>query len=64
MGVSLSFKDTSIKKSTRVIVGYKYAAHHLNIEASKVPPTEDILKKSSLEHKQSILDYYSVVASL
>ena len=41
-GLSLSFKDTSIKKNARVIVGYKYAAHKLNMEASKVPPTEDI----------------------
>ena len=37
-------KDTFSKKNTRIIVSYKYAVHPLKIEASKVPPTEDIKK--------------------
>jgi len=43
-GSPLSFKDPFLKKNARVIVGYKYAAHVLNVDASKVPPTEDIKK--------------------
>ena len=43
-GFSLSFKDTSIKKNARIIVGYKYAVHKLNMEASKVRSTEDTKK--------------------
>ena len=41
-GFSLSSKDNLIKKNALVVVGYKYATHALNVEASKVPPTEDM----------------------
>jgi len=41
-GFSLSTKDTFTNKRARVVVGYKYAAHVVNVDVSKVPDTEAV----------------------